>query len=128
MQAALEDAIQGVDLVLSGHVHAYERNSRTYAGACNGSAPACITIGDGGNREGLVTNFTQPQPSWSLLRQASFGHGQLIASNATHLLWRWVQTPLLAPAVGDEVWYVKGEPGAPGKTRQPQLASRGLRR
>ena len=129
VQAALEDAIQGVDLVLAGHVHAYERNARTYAGVCNGSAPAYITIGDGGNREGLVTNWTQPQPSWSLLRQASFGHGQLLAINATHLRWRWVQTPLLAPAVGDEFLYVKGESGAcgPGETRQPQLAARGLR-
>ena len=125
VQAALEDAIQGTDLVLSGHVHAYERSARVYAGACNGSAPAYITVGDGGNREGLAANWTQPQPAWSILRQASFGHGQLTAFNATHLRWRWVQTPLLAPAVGDEFWLVKGEPGAcgPGETRQPQLAA-----
>jgi len=125
VRAALEDAIQGADLIMTGHVHSYERTARVYAGACNGSAPAYITLGDGGNREGLAANWTQPQPAWSMFRQASFGHGQLTALNATHLRWKWVQNPLLAPAVGDELWLVKGEPGAcgPGETRQPQLAA-----
>jgi len=128
-QAAVEDAVQGADLVLHGHVHSYERAARTYANACNGSAPVYITVGDGGNREGLAANWTNPQPTWSILRQASFGHGQLTAANATHLLWRWVQTPLLTPAVGDELWIVKGDPGAcgPGETRLPQLAAKGRR-
>ncbi|GFY80337.1 FG-GAP repeat-containing protein [Actinidia rufa] len=33
-----------------------------------------ITIGDGGNIEGLANSFTQPQPSYSAYREASFGH------------------------------------------------------
>ncbi|KAK1283223.1 Purple acid phosphatase 10 [Acorus calamus] len=55
-----------VDLVLSGHVHAYERSERVSNIAYNitnndatpipdPSAPVYITIGDGGNIEGLAT-------------------------------------------------------------------------
>jgi len=42
-----------VDLVLAGHVHAYERCHRSFNMAVNASGPYYITIGDGGNREGL---------------------------------------------------------------------------
>ncbi|KAJ4716632.1 Purple acid phosphatase, partial [Melia azedarach] len=38
------------------------------------SAPVYITIGDGGNLEGLATNMTEPQPPYSAYREASFGH------------------------------------------------------
>jgi len=124
IQAVLEDAVQSADLVLSGHVHSYERVARAYRFACNASAPAYIVVGDGGNREGMSTNWTTPQPEWSLLRQASFGHGQLIAVNKTHLRWRWLQSARGAPAVGDDFWLVKGDAGAcgGGTTRGPLRA------
>ncbi|KAJ4823874.1 prolyl aminopeptidase [Turnera subulata] len=41
------------------------------------SAPVYITIGDGGNLEGLLTSMIEPQPSYSAYREASFGHGIL---------------------------------------------------
>ncbi|KAI5314106.1 hypothetical protein L3X38_043282 [Prunus dulcis] len=70
-----------VDVVFAGHVHAYERSHRisnvTYNivnGICipvkNQSAPVYITIGDGGNIEGLATNMTKPQPAYSSFREA----------------------------------------------------------
>lgn len=68
---ALEDVIQGkVDLVLSGHVHSYERSGRAYGFSCNTtnptignlSSPVYINVGDGGNREGLSTNWSVTQP------------------------------------------------------------------
>ena len=37
----------------AGHVHAYERNYQTYNYAINGCAPRWLTMGDGGNQEGL---------------------------------------------------------------------------
>ena len=85
-----------------------------------------MTIGDGGNRDGLASKWVTPQPDWSLFRQASFGHGELYAPNATHLNWRWVQNSALVPgpeASLDEVWIVKGQPGAAGggKTGTPLL-------
>lgn len=40
-----------VDIVFSGHVHAYERMNRVYNYTLNPCAPVYITVGDGGNIE-----------------------------------------------------------------------------
>jgi hypothetical protein len=60
----------GVDLVVSGHVHAYERSCRVAAGGDSGgycvsdaSAPYYITVGDGGNREVRVTRHNLRSPA-----------------------------------------------------------------
>ena len=42
----------GVDLVLNGHVHAYERTHPMYKYKPDTCGPIYITIGDGGNVEG----------------------------------------------------------------------------
>ncbi|KAF2310035.1 hypothetical protein GH714_006258 [Hevea brasiliensis] len=89
-----------VDVVFAGHVHAYERSERVsniaynvINGLCtplsDQSAPIYITIGDGGNLEGLVTEMTEPQPSYSAFREASFGHGLLDIKNRTHAYFSW---------------------------------------
>ena len=44
----------GVDVVFSGHVHAYERIERVLQGKGDACGPAFVNIGDGGNREGLA--------------------------------------------------------------------------
>ncbi|KAM7462089.1 hypothetical protein LguiA_030210 [Lonicera macranthoides] len=41
----------GVDIVFSGHVHAYERMNRVYNYTLDDCGPVYITIGDGGNIE-----------------------------------------------------------------------------
>ncbi|KAH1123176.1 hypothetical protein J1N35_006336 [Gossypium stocksii] len=43
-----------VDIVFSGHVHAYEQFTRIYDKKPNPCGPVYITIGDGGNRDGLA--------------------------------------------------------------------------
>jgi hypothetical protein len=89
-----------VDIVFAGHVHAYERSFpvsnvlyNITNGVCipklNPAAPTYITIGDGGNIEGLAGLFTQPQPNYSAFREASFGHGLLEIKNRTTALWTW---------------------------------------
>jgi hypothetical protein len=105
-------AAGGADLALSGHVHAYERSCRLEnytCGAANGTT--YVTVGDGGNREGLADAWEEPQPAWSAYRNASFGHGELWAPNATHLRWVWVPNAALA-GVGDALWIVKGAAAA----------------
>jgi hypothetical protein len=111
MQSAIEDTLYryGVDLVLSGHVHAYERSCQVYKLACTPGAPYYITIGDGGNAEGLASTWVNPQPAWSLYRQASYGHGELLVYNDTHVRWQWHQNKDLSPVVSDEFWLVKGQ-------------------
>ncbi|XP_044509142.1 purple acid phosphatase 2-like [Mangifera indica] len=89
-----------VDVVFAGHVHAYERSERVSNIAYNitngictpvkdQSAPVYITIGDGGNIEGLANNMTEPQPAYSAYREASFGHAIFDIKNRTHAYYSW---------------------------------------
>ena len=59
MKAAMESLLYAasVDLVIAGHVHAYERSKRVYDGRPDPCGAVHITIGDGGNREGLAHSW-----------------------------------------------------------------------
>lgn len=89
-----------VDVVFAGHVHAYERSYRisnihynVSSGDCypvpDKSAPVYITVGDGGNQEGLAGRFRDPQPDYSAFREASYGHSTLEIKNRTHAIYHW---------------------------------------
>ncbi|MQL83088.1 hypothetical protein Taro_015583 [Colocasia esculenta] len=89
-----------VDLVFAGHVHAYERSYRISNINYNittgdrypvpdKSAPVYITVGDGGNQEGLAGRFSDPQPEYSAFREASYGHSTLELRNRTHAFYHW---------------------------------------
>lgn len=56
MRLAMEDLLYkaSVDVVFSGHVHAYERFDRVYNNKVDPCGAVHITIGDGGNKEGLA--------------------------------------------------------------------------
>lgn len=104
-----------VDIVFAGHVHAYERSKRVsnvaydiVNGKCtpvfDSSSPVYITIGDGGNIEGLAANFTEPQPKYSAFREASFGHAVLEIKNRTHAFYHWHRNQDGDAVVGDSQW------------------------
>ncbi|KAB1202881.1 Purple acid phosphatase 6 [Morella rubra] len=104
-----------VDIVFAGHVHAYERSERISNikyNVINGqstpvkdpSAPVYITIGDGGNVEGIATSFTEPQPSYSAYREASFGHAILEIKNRTHAHYTWHRNQDNTPVPADSLW------------------------
>uniref|UniRef100_A0A7N0VJH8 Purple acid phosphatase n=1 Tax=Kalanchoe fedtschenkoi TaxID=63787 RepID=A0A7N0VJH8_KALFE len=97
--------IARVDIVFAGHVHAYERFTRLFEERADGCGPVHITIGDGGNREGLATRYEDPQPEISLFREASFGHGQLEVVNATHAQWTWHRNDDDQATVADSAWF-----------------------
>lgn len=89
-----------VDVIFAGHVHAYERSyriSNTRYNITSGdrypvpdkSAPVYITVGDGGNQEGLADRFLDPQPDYSAFREASYGHSTLEIKNRTHAFYHW---------------------------------------
>ena len=91
MRSTMESLLYqyGVDMVFAGHVHAYERSLRVYQGRLNSLGPVYINIGDGGNREGLSSEYIKPSPKWSAFREPSFGMGVLNVLNSTHAVWQW---------------------------------------
>lgn len=119
-----------VNLVLSGHVHAYERMESTpeadvsdseeqtatkrdvrNAAAATSSykGPVYITIGDGGNHEKLYDSWVTPRPSNSLFRSGQYyGHGELLVHNDTHMQWIWKPNPSQLTSV--ETFGDKGGP------------------
>ncbi|KQK10030.1 purple acid phosphatase 2 [Brachypodium distachyon] len=105
-----------VDVVFAGHVHAYERTHRIsnvayniINGLCSPipdqSAPVYITIGDGGNQEGLATNMSEPQPRYSAFREASFGHAILDIKNRTHAYYAWHRNQDGSAVAADSLWF-----------------------
>ncbi|KAL9660648.1 hypothetical protein QQ045_025465 [Rhodiola kirilowii] len=102
MRAVFEDWFikHKVDVIFAGHAHAYERSyriSNVHYNVTSGfsypvpdkSAPVYITVGDGGNQEGLDSGFMEPQPDYSAFREASYGHSTLEIMNRTHALYHW---------------------------------------
>lgn len=87
MERVLYEA--GADFVLNGHVHAYERTFPTFDMAVDECGPIYLTIGDGGNREGVYLPWLSEQPEWSAYRESSFGVGTLQLLNASHARYEW---------------------------------------
>ena len=67
-----------------------------------------ITIGDGGNREGLATKWLAQTPV-SAYRMATYGHGELEVVNATAAHWTWHTNPDAEQQTEDELWFIKGQ-------------------
>ncbi|KAL6574979.1 Purple acid phosphatase 22 [Orobanche minor] len=106
MRKALEQMLYDarVDVVFAGHVHAYERFTRVNDNKADQCGPMHVTIGDGGNREGLAMLFEKPNPSISMYREPSFGHGRMRVFNNTHAQWTWNRNNDNDSLVADEIW------------------------
>lgn len=118
-----------VDLVFAGHVHAYERSYRISNINYNVSggerypvpdeaAPLYLTVGDGGNQEGLAGKFRDPQPDYSAFREASYGHSTLEIMNRTHAMYHWnrnddgKRVPTDSTVINNQYW------GSDGRRRK----------
>lgn len=99
-----------VDAVFAGHVHAYERNSGVAYGEASDTAPIYITLGNGGNHEGLYDEWL-PAPVYSRFRDGRYyGHGDLKVYNRTHLKWTWTPNPEQGDILPvDEAWIAPRE-------------------
>lgn len=116
MRAVLEAPLHqaGVDIVLAGHVHAYERTFPAHDMAvddCSGTVH--ITIGDGGNKECFADEEDSPghpwyMYDWSASRKFTFGHGRLSLRNSTHAEWEFFANDEY-PKVSDQAWLTRGE-------------------
>ena len=93
----------GVDVVLAGHVHAYERSDArgVYDYDVDPCGPVYVNLGDGGNRENTYTRWAAPHLAWSAFRESSFGVGHLELLNATHAHYRWKRDACGKPGDGD---------------------------
>lgn len=89
-----------VDLIVSGHVHNYQRNSPIYNDSfvhsdyddqhmhINAKAPVYIISGNGGNDKGGRDIVVKTEVEWSMAQSYEFGFGRLSGLNRTHLLWQ----------------------------------------
>ena len=104
MRRAMEPLLyqHGVDIILAGHVHSYERTAPLYDNAIDECGPVYLNLGDGGNYEGTYNEWRRPRPEWSAFREASFGVGQLEFVNTTHALYGWHRHACGSDVPGDE--------------------------
>jgi len=96
----------GVDLVLQGHVHAYERTYPVYNWNVKPGGTVYLTNGNGGNDEGLYMHWQDPQPSWSAYRESVWGFSSIEVLNTTHLHWEMRRAN--DSVLRDEYWLIKG--------------------
>jgi len=117
MQTDMEELLytSGVDVVLNGHVHSYERTHPVYKDQPDACGITHIVIGDAGNYEGPAVPWHEPQPAWSAFRSGSYGVGELVVHNATHARWDWrrvacVEKELMTNRGSDDLpyWVWKG--------------------
>lgn len=94
-----------VNLVLTGHIHAYQRTDYVAFGNLTDTGPMHITIGAGGRK--CDAPFTNKEPEeWIKTRDASmYGYGRITIQNETHAEWRWIP---IAPSELHEYNEVKG--------------------
>ena len=45
-----------------------------------------------------------PQPAWSLYRDAEYGSGELTVVNNTHAQWAWHRNADPVPVITDRAW------------------------
>ncbi|XP_021907137.1 purple acid phosphatase 15 isoform X2 [Carica papaya] len=86
MRVAMEELLYsyGVDVVFSGHVHAYERSNRVYNYTLDPCGPVHIMIGDGGNREKMaIEHADEPGNCPDPPTRADAYMGGLCATNFT---------------------------------------------
>ncbi|KAL4171283.1 hypothetical protein KRP22_009379 [Phytophthora ramorum] len=108
LRSCLEDLLTAnrVDLVFSGHYHAYERTCPVYHDACreqggSAMAPTHIMIGSGGAE---LDDAAYLKANWTRSRQQEYGHGRLHVFNASHAHFEFVRAR--DRAVSDDIWIV----------------------
>jgi hypothetical protein len=110
MKQAMEPlfCLYGVNLVISGHDHAYMRTHSLYEDSVDteGRSPIYLTLGAGGNREQHSAGYRQDEAeTWVAHRTLEdFGYGHLFLANATHAQFRWIRDGTSSFGVNDQVW------------------------
>ncbi|KAL4437039.1 hypothetical protein ABPG75_004178 [Micractinium tetrahymenae] len=109
-----------VDIVLSGHVHSYERTKPVYNYTVDECGPVHLIVGDGGNLEGMAATFIDEKPP-EYCQNTTLYPNMFVANpdgkcpglastlhNATHALWEWHKNQVEDSEVSDSVTLVRG--------------------
>jgi len=95
-----------VNIVVSGHDHAYMRTHPMKGREINDKGPIYLTLGAGGNREQHSKGYVHPEPEeWVVKRDIwEYGFGHLQVPNATHAHLTWVRDGTTTEGIRDSVW------------------------
>eukprot|EP00753_Platysulcus_tardus_P017867 PLAT6611.1.p2 GENE.PLAT6611.1~~PLAT6611.1.p2 ORF type:complete len:419 (+),score=209.41 PLAT6611.1:18-1274(+) len=114
MRDALEPMFQqyGVNVVVSGHIHAYERTRPLHFGdvveaGSEQHGIVYLTVGNGGNGEGLYHSWEEPQPPLSAARASEFGHVRFEVHNATHAHMEMLLS--VNETIADSAWIIRSD-------------------
>ena len=88
-----------VDMVISGHLHSYERTCKMYREKCVEDGIVYVIAGSAGFILDEVGVWSFP---WSRHYEVEFGYGRVTVANATELLWEFVRNK--DKQVSDSVW------------------------
>jgi predicted phosphodiesterase len=81
-----------VNMVVSGHIHAYQRTKNVAFGEVNTTGPMYVVVGAGGRQCKASFMSEKPEP-WIATRDATrYGYGTLEMFNSTHAQWLWIPT------------------------------------
>jgi len=81
-----------VNVVFTGHVHAYLRTSPVAYGTLSPKGPIHVVMGAGGRAAEAAFLSEEPE-EWVRVRDASiYGYGLVEIYNSTHMRWDWVHT------------------------------------
>lgn len=85
-----------VNMVFTGHIHAYQRTRPVEFGEVVETGPVHVTVGSSG-RQCCLTPFVSKKPEpWIASRDGThYGYGRLAIFNQTHAEWQWVPTSSL---------------------------------
>lgn len=79
-----------VNVVFTGHIHAYQRTTNVAMGKSHRKGPIHVTVGAGGRQCDAAFKDDAPE-EWIVQRDASFfGYGKFSVLNQTHAEWRWI--------------------------------------
>lgn len=96
----------GVNIAVSGHVHAYERSRPVAFNTLYSAGTVYLNVGDGGNREGHAAAYLSDIEPWSVFREGRhFGHAMLHVENSTHLSYAWHRNDARW-GIGDAAWII----------------------
>ena len=101
MRAEVEDLLNryNVNIVLTGHVHAYERTYEVYNSTLQSTnyddskAPVYLLQGASGNREGNKGSVNSNLPDWSAVQYTQVGFGLLnVKGNGESVNWSFIES------------------------------------